>query len=84
VNSQFLRTLAIAMLLATPAAAKCHIFSIWHYPRPQRCFVAPARPVPRPTERIEIPVPAIEFEICPEGGERMLGIAKLRAMSDGP
>ena len=30
--------LILAVLAASPAAAKCHLFSVWHYPWPQRCF----------------------------------------------
>jgi hypothetical protein len=26
------------------ALANCHIFKVWHYPKPQRCFTALARP----------------------------------------
>ena len=32
--------LVLALLAANPAAAKCHLFSVWHYPWPQRCGVA--------------------------------------------
>jgi hypothetical protein len=36
------RKLASVFFLATtsPAFAHCHIFSVWHYPKPQRCFTA--------------------------------------------
>ena len=30
--------LILAILAANPADAKCHLFSVWHYPWPQRCF----------------------------------------------
>jgi hypothetical protein len=75
-----------------PAAAKCHLFSVWHYPFKQRCFLALApRPVSHETarreagfapERIEIILPAVEFVPCPEGDERFQGIAKLHALMD--
>ena len=32
--------LVLAVLAASPADAKCHLFSVWHYPWPQRCGVA--------------------------------------------
>jgi len=31
--------LILAVLAASPAAAKCHLFSVWHYPWAQRCDV---------------------------------------------
>jgi hypothetical protein len=33
-------------------------------------------------ERIEISLPPVEFTPCPDGDERMQGIAKLRALED--
>ena len=77
--------------MATPAAAHCHIYSRWYYPHPQRCFTAlaplpqksvkPASRIPETSrERIEIPLPALDWDICPDGDERLMGIAKLRAL----
>jgi hypothetical protein len=86
----------------SPAFAHCHIYRVWHYPKPQRCFtaLAPPRHIPEKLarreagfasvnesapfrERIDIPVPDIDFSPCPEGDEKLLRIAKLRAlMSD--
>jgi hypothetical protein len=37
-------------------------------------------PEPPKKERIDIPLPDLTFEQCPEGDEYMLGIAKLRAL----
>jgi hypothetical protein len=93
------------MLAIAPAqAAKCHIYSIWHYKKPQRCFTAyankpvfsyakPASRVPGTSQeridpvreqRIEIPIPDMNWTPCPDADERWLGIAKLRALGDGP
>ena len=41
--------LVSAVLAVSPATARCHIFSVWHYPKPQRCFTALA---PLPTSYI--------------------------------
>jgi hypothetical protein len=82
----------LTFLLASPAeAARCHIYRVWHYPKPQRCFTAYA-PVPRrhpvsretPPERIEILLPALDWNVCPDGDERLQGIAKLRALGMVP
>ncbi len=79
-----------------PALAKCHKFSHWAYPFPQRCFTALAplpikhaafagqkteRIEPRP-EQIDIVVPTVDFAPAPEGDEQLQGIAKLRALYD--
>ena len=77
------------------ARSEAHCYSIWHYKTPQRC--GSIRYLPKPTfeakraeqiapraEQIEIPIPSLDFNVCPDGDERMQGIAKLRAMSDGP
>src|SRR5579864_1761885 len=82
----------LILLLATPADAHCHIYRVWHYPKPQRCFTALA-PLPvtkhasRPPEtfheRIDIPLPELEWDVCPDGDDRLLGIAKLRALGNG-
>jgi hypothetical protein len=67
---------------------------VWHYPKPQRCFTALA-PLPHRTrsfrketgllpERIEIPLPDLIWADCPSGDERLLGIARLRALEDVP
>jgi hypothetical protein len=75
-----------------PAAAKCHLFSVWHYPKPQKCFtaLAPRRTEPvqhsserfSTEERIDIALPPLEFIPCPDGDERFQGIAKLHALMD--
>jgi hypothetical protein len=84
--------LAITSFSPSPAAAKCHLFAVWHYPKPQKCFTALApRPISREIarreagfvpERIEIILPAIDFVPCPDGDERFQGIAKLHALMD--
>lgn len=83
--------LFLAMTMSWPAEARCHIFRVWHYPKPQRCFVALAnhstiRPIRLNPEtfheRIDIPVPDLEFTPCPDGDERLIGIARLRALED--
>jgi hypothetical protein len=64
--------LVLAVLAASPADAKCHLFSVWHYPKPQRCDVArqmvrfvPSRqspPIPanpRQDEAPEIALPSL-------------------------
>jgi len=70
--------------LATPADA-CHIYRVWHYHKPQRCFTALA-PHPQRTsslpERIMIPLPDLNWVECPPGDERLRGIAFLRALED--
>jgi hypothetical protein len=35
-----LGTVFFLVIWPNPAAAKCHLFSVWHYPKPQRCFTA--------------------------------------------
>ena len=90
----------LAMILSTARSeAHCHIYKVWKYPKPQHCFVAMAllpksnRYVQRlgdtklpetSHEQITIPVPPLNFDVCPEGDERLVGIAKLRALSDVP
>ena len=77
--------------------AHCHLHRIWHYKFPQRCFVAlapkrfasDAKPISHVPETshdqiIEAPIPPLDFDACPEGDDRMVGIAKLRALSDVP
>ncbi len=83
--------------------ARCHIYKVWKYPKPQRCFVAlaksnryaqrfndtkPASREPETSreqhEQITIPLPMLDFEACQDGDERLQGIARLRALSDGP
>jgi hypothetical protein len=67
-----IRLMLIALLLATPAQA-CHRFSVWKYPYPQRCAVAPERvwhvefvlpdadPLPpQPKPEVDIPLPSLE------------------------
>jgi hypothetical protein len=63
---------------------------VWHYPKPQRCFTAlistkhALRMLETFHERIDIPLPDLIWAECPSGDERMLGIARLRAMEDVP
>ena len=85
-----------AVLAVTPASAKCHIFSVWHYPKPQRCFTALAafhakhafvgqtteREEPN-QERIEIPLPKLDDITWGEPGpDELRAIALLRALYD--
>ena len=70
------------IFLATPADA-CHIYRVWHYPKPQKCFTALARQPKRLESRIEIPLPALDWIDCPPGDERMRGIALLRDLKEG-
>ena len=99
----------LAMTTSWPgsALANCHIFRIWHYNKPQRCFAyayvpkiafhvkrdagdadfgrKPASRVPETfQQRIDILIPSIDFVACPEGDERLQGIAKLHALYDAP
>ena len=86
------------VLAASPATAKCHLFSVWRFPFPQRCFTAlapeprmaihlrpnpPERTVPN-QEQIEIPVILLPFEPAPDGDERLRGIALLRDLMSVP
>src|SRR5580698_339854 len=92
-SRRYARRIAFLLtLLATPADA-CHIYRVWHYPKPQRCFTALAPPnimrrshnvLTALPERIEISLPTLEWIDCPSGDERLLGIAKLRALEDVP
>lgn len=87
-----LSILATTMSMAR-SEAHCHIFRVWRYPKPQHCFVALA-PLPhhrtrsiRPEtfhEQIDIAIPSLDFQACPEGNERMVGIARLHALYDAP
>ena len=93
-----LSILATSMWTAK-SEAHCHIYRVWHFHKPQRCFTAlakrpvaelspelstkPERKVPN-QERIDIPVPSLDFNACPEGDGRLVGIAKLRALEDVP
>jgi hypothetical protein len=63
-----------AVLAASPADAKCHLFSVWHYPWPQRCGVArqmvrlqiPAnsrKPVSREKSAIQFPTDAPDIAL---------------------
>jgi hypothetical protein len=89
-RARMLALFFLAMTSSSPVLAKCHIFHIWHYPKPQRCFTAlapfHAKPVLRSLEtsqeRIEITIPSMDFVPCPDGDERLLGIARLRALED--
>ena len=85
--------LSILAMTMWTARSEAHCFSIWHYKTPQRCGSIRYLPhglqkqlVPDmlPPERtVDIPIPALDFEACPDGGERMQGIAKLHALYDG-
>ena len=82
----------LVMTLSTARSeAHCHIYHVWHYLKPQRCFVALARSYVKPASRvpetsrdqiIEVPIPPLDFDACPEGDDKLMGIAKLRALSD--
>ena len=84
----------LAMTLSTARSeAHCHIYRVWKYPKPQHCFTAmakrfnadvkPASRIPETFhEQIYVPVPSLDFEACPEGDDRLMGIARLRALSD--
>jgi hypothetical protein len=87
----------LAMTLST-ARSEAHCFSHWHYPWKQRCFTAMApkrfasdtklasrepETFRERHEQITIPLPALDFEACQDADERLQGIAKLRALSDG-
>ena len=76
--------LTIVFVVAPSEADACHRFSKWSYPWPQRCSVESfrLRVLPLPPERIEIALPALEWVECPPGDERIVGIAKLRALED--
>lgn len=78
----------LALALASSPAVACHKYSIWHYPFPQRCpVITVARPLSKKPEtfreQVKIPLPVIEFLPCPDADERLVGIAKLRALMDG-
>ena len=94
-------SILVTTLSTARSEAHCHIYRVWHYPKPQRCFTAmallpksnryaqhEAKPASLPPEtsreQIDIPVPPLDFAACPEGGERMVGIAKLHALYDAP
>jgi hypothetical protein len=77
------------MTLST-AKSEAHCFRFWFYKTPQRCGARAhgpqKQPVPvlLPPERTEVNLPSLDFIACPEGDERLLGIARLRALSDVP
>jgi hypothetical protein len=78
------------IFLTSPADA-CHIYRVWHYPKSQKCFTALAHGSALhqhlsalPPERIDIPLPALDWIDCPPGDERMRGIALMRDLRDGP
>lgn len=80
-----LSTLAMILTISSPSEGHC--YSRWYYPKPQHCFVAFAhgpqkQPVPVlfPPERIKIELPLLDFQFCPEGDERLRGIALLRGL----
>jgi hypothetical protein len=87
----------IAALVPSMAfAAKCHQFSIWKFPYPQRCYTAlapmklllQARPPERTTpnqERIGIPLPPLADIIWGEvGPDELRALALLRNLMSAP
>ena len=101
--------LALLTILTTSTCeAGCHIYRVWHYKAPQRCFtaLAPGRSIQRlinleqtppnqerlrntidliPSQPHAPPWPTLEgIDWGHVGDERMEGIAKLRALSNGP
>jgi hypothetical protein len=84
---------ALALTLIT-APANAHCYRIWHYLKPQRCYTALAPEQIRnrgrhvsalaslPPERIDITLPPLDWVECPPAEERLVGIAKLRALSE--
>jgi hypothetical protein len=89
----------ILTLWSPSTEAHCHIYRVWRYPKPQQCFVAlapehtrlqqpkrletPEQTAPK-AEQITFPLPALDFERCQEGDERLRAIAFLRGLSNGP
>jgi hypothetical protein len=96
VPSWFATILILVILAASPASAKCRLFSVWHYPWPQMCvsashrYVSASVPLPpeRTTpnqERIEIPLPLLDNIIWGEvGPDELHGIALLRDLMSVP
>lgn len=84
----FRLALPVWLALTCPASA-CHRFSIWLYPVPQRCAVAPekpAAPAAVPPTR-DIPLPPLEWADPPDPPgwgqdqlDRLKGIGKLREL----
>ena len=91
--------LVLAVLTASPATAKCHLFSVWHYPKPQKCFTALAslryradlvhevrtEPESRTNQEIiPIPLPDLSNIVWGEiGPEELRAIALLRELYNG-
>lgn len=79
--------LLVIALGVSPVQAACHHYRIWRFPKPQRCFtaLAYAKPASRHLEtfheRIDMPLPDLKFEPCPEGDEKLRGIALLRELT---
>ncbi len=87
--------LSILVTTMWTARSEAHCFSRWYYPWAQRCggalpkltkpMLLQATRLEQTTpgaEQITIPLPALDFEACQAGDERLLGIAKLRALSE--
>ena len=87
-----LSILATTMWTARSEAQHCHIFSVWHYKTPQHCNSIRYAHGPQkqlvpdllPPERTEIELPSLDFTACPEGDERLRGIALLRGIANAP
>ena len=81
-------SVALVILLGIAPANACHRFARWHYLFPQRCsgaYVKQIRleiPLVFPPERTEIPLPTLDWSACPDGDDRLRGIAKLRALGE--
>lgn len=84
-----LLTLATATILTLTSTSmtEAHCYKIWKFPKQQRCFTALVQGQKSTgkveksgtvREQIDIPVPLLDFAVCPEGDERMLGIARIR------
>jgi hypothetical protein len=78
----------VVLLAATPAQARC--FAIWHYKFPQHCRAEAYAALPHRNHRVvpperkeDIPLPNLDWIACPQGDERLEGIAKLRLLMDG-
>ena len=88
-------SILVTTLSTARSEAHCHLHRIWHYKFPQRCFTALApkrfvsdvKPFSREPETsreqiIEIVIPPLNFDVCPEGDERLKGIALMREKLD--
>ncbi len=80
--------LSIPAMIMSTTKSESHCFSRWRYPWAQHCGGVPlhglqkqAVPDLLPPEQIRIEFPPLDFTVCPEGDERLRGIAKLRALN---